>query len=378
MEKAQKHILFLSSWFPTKERPFEGNFIKRHANVAAIDNKVTVVHTKADSNILPKFKIEKTEEGNLTIICVYFRKSKSKFGYVQKLARRKKAFQMGLDQIDKKVDLIHGNILYPNGLQFIKAKKRFNAPLIITEQSSIFSGELDKLSKLEKYIIDKTLQETDLFLVVSKYLKQRVEGLYDKKIELLPNVVNTDLFCPGDKKPEEKVQFLHISGLDERFKNVEGILQACFELKKEFSDFKLTIGTDEDYSKQLALVKDLKLENHVSFEGPFEDEELPLLYQNADAFILNSYSETFSCVIAEAWATGTPVISTPVGIAIDLDPKLGIQTKSDNVTSLKNAMLQFIENRNNFNSQEIREEGLKFSTEEVRKKLNDYYLEVLK
>lgn len=374
----KKHILFLSSWFPSVDRPFEGNFIKRHAEVAAIDNNVTVIHTKASSKILPKYKIDVAHEGNLKIITVNFRKSKSKFGFVQKLARRKKAFALGLNSIKEKVDLVHGNILYPNGLQFVKAKHFFNVPLLITEQSSLFSQGTNELSKLQRFIITKTLEESNLLTAVSEYLAQKMSPIYSKKIEMLPNVVNTELFSYKSKQYLEKVNFLHISGLDERFKNVEGIIRACGELRKSHQNFELIIGTDEDYSKQLRLVNELGLEDYVQFQGPFEMEELPLLYQNADAFILNSYSETFSCVIAESWATGTPVISTPVGIAIDLPTELGIQTKIDDVVSLKEAMAEFIEKRKEFNEERIRERGLEFSIEKVREKLNSYYDELLK
>ena len=52
MEKVEKlRILFLSSWFPDRNQPTLGNFVKRHAQAVALKHDVVVVHAVADSSI---------------------------------------------------------------------------------------------------------------------------------------------------------------------------------------------------------------------------------------------------------------------------------------------------------------------------------------
>jgi glycosyltransferase involved in cell wall biosynthesis len=57
-------------------------------------------------------------------------------------------------------------------------------------------------------------------------------------------------------------------------------------------------------------VRQLDLQDVVSFAGPVADEEKWSEYQKADLFILPTYSENFGIVVAEALATGCPVLTT--------------------------------------------------------------------
>lgn len=77
--------------------------------------------------------------------------------------------------------------------------------------------------------------------------------------------------------------------------------------------FHLTIaGTgDAAYVKQLQqLVKTSGLSDAVSFVGPVHGERKWELIREADAVVLPSYSENYGLIVAEALASGTPVITT--------------------------------------------------------------------
>ena len=57
-------------------------------------------------------------------------------------------------------------------------------------------------------------------------------------------------------------------------------------------------------------VRKLGIESSFEFKGPVEGDEKWLLFRKADAFVLPSYSESFGISIAEALASGLPVITT--------------------------------------------------------------------
>ena len=77
-------------------------------------------------------------------------------------------------------------------------------------------------------------------------------------------------------------------------------------------------GNDEEgYQKQLLQqVRELGLSDRIIFLGPVEDAHKWALFNQAQLFVLPSYSENFGNVVAEAMSMGCPVAVTPeVGIA---------------------------------------------------------------
>ena len=71
-------------------------------------------------------------------------------------------------------------------------------------------------------------------------------------------------------------------------------------------------GPDENGYRAVVekAVHNAGLENVFTFVGPVDGEAKWDLYRSADLFILPTYSENFGIVIAEAFACGTPVITT--------------------------------------------------------------------
>jgi glycosyltransferase involved in cell wall biosynthesis len=103
----------------------------------------------------------------------------------------------------------------------------------------------------------------------------------------------------------------------------------------------------------------------VRFVAPQKWEKLPAFYHEADAFILNSVYETFSIVLAEAWATGTPTISTPVGIAYNAPSYLGLNVEPNNTRSLAAALIELTTTKNQFNASKINSYAQQFDSKIV-------------
>ncbi|MDC3252850.1 glycosyltransferase family 4 protein [Crocinitomicaceae bacterium] len=358
------HILLLSSWFPTDKNPFLGNFVQRQAQLLGKKYKVTVLHTVASNIVNPSSK-ESEREGYTEIMLSY-----NGNGHI--LARKKQerlALINGFTLLQN-VDLIIGNVLLPKGWQFLMAKKRFKCPLFYIEHGSYFYRDsVFRWSRIDRWMRKKLEKKSTEIIAVSEVLKSDLQHHFPKrKIEVIGNHIDTELFVPLKKNKMEKTQFLHVSTLDPNTKNPKGIIDACKLLLEQTDQFNLTIACDENSSYWATYSESQNCSKNITFIGPLEWEALVPYYQNSDAFVLFSEYESFSIVIAEAWATGTPVISTSVGIASNMNKELGIQVQSKNLESLKNAMLSIIEDKIVFDSSQIIRKAKEFGSEAILKK----------
>lgn len=99
-------------------------------------------------------------------------------------------------------------------------------------------------------------------------------------------------------------------------KGIDMLLQAFADLQKDngpLKDYVLQIAGEGD----LTYLNDLKLQSerlglgqHVEWLGGIYDERKWALFREADLFVLPTHSENFGIVVAEALASGTPVLTT--------------------------------------------------------------------
>ncbi len=116
------------------------------------------------------------------------------------------------------------------------------------------------------------------------------------------------------RKKEEKDHFLLLFvGRLDAVKNLGTLLQAFQKvmdqrgrLKKEIH---LTLcGDGPERGKLEQMTKNLSILKQVNFSGFLKHEELNLLYEKADIFVLPSVTEGFPLVIAEALSFGCPIV----------------------------------------------------------------------
>jgi len=96
-------------------------------------------------------------------------------------------------------------------------------------------------------------------------------------------------------------------------KNLEGLIRAYALLVAEYGiQHQLVIAGHKRtaYSRLLDLINNLKLNNRVVFTGFVQDEDIPLLYSCANAFVFPSFYEGFGLPLLEAMACGVPIASS--------------------------------------------------------------------
>ncbi len=361
--KEKKHILLISSWYPNPEKPFLGNFVKRQAELLSKHYQVTVINT-IGQDAISTFETKIIEENGVNEVQVFFPK---KIALLKKRKTQLRAFQLGLEKVES-VDVIIGEIALPKSWQFVLAKKKFKCPLVYMDQGSYYRTEIrQQWNFVDKFLMWKLKKNADCVIAVSEFLKKDMQEVFTKQeINVIGNHIDTDLFSLSPTKNNDKTHFLHISTLDENTKNPIGMINAIEKLSFLTGEFKFTFVCDETIDKWQKLIFEKGLQEYVEFVGPLQWEETVAYYHKADAFVLFSVYETFSVVLAESFATGTPVLSTPVGIANGMNEGLGILVESE--SELCDAMFSIVKKQRTFDANAIRSYGLNFSEDLVLEK----------
>lgn len=156
------------------------------------------------------------------------------------------------------------------------------------------------------------IEKADYLHATAESEKQNLLQLgYNKKIEIIPNGIEVDnIQLKENWKRKKRILFLsrvHVK------KGIEFLIEAAVLLKDELSGYTITIAGEGDphYIEQLKKkAESAHITSLFDFCGGVYGNKKWELFKNADLFILPTYSENFGIVVAEALASGTPVITT--------------------------------------------------------------------
>ncbi len=371
MNTHRKNILALASWYPSRVFLDNGDFIQRHLRAISMLNDVTLVHAVKDEQLKTSVEIEEKINQNVREIIVYFKPS---FFHPFNLILQIRAFLKGISLV-KEVDLIHLNVVYPAGLVAIYLKKRFQKKIVLTEHwSGLQANNFKKLAFYKKKLIKLILRNVDVIMPVSAYLKNEISKLVaHKEYEIIPNVVDLELFKVLNSEKETKVKFLHLSNLDDKVKNISAMLNATKRLNEEGFSFEFHFGGNGDSSFITKFSQEYQLENIIKTFGRLEHNEVGEKMNQMHCFVLFSHYENQPCVQIEAFASGIPVIAKNVGGIAEFFPEdFGILV--NNEEQLYSAMKEVIKGKKFQPATQLNEYANQhFSAIEIAKKYNKIY-----
>ncbi|MFA7686303.1 MAG: glycosyltransferase [Moheibacter sp.] len=372
-----KHILFLSSWYPSRLRPFAGDFVQRHAWAASRLNQISVLHAAKQENLGQVYEVD-VKEGIIKEVVVYYKHSWFRpLNYIRRLIALKK----GLKHIED-FHLVHLNVTYPAGvfapyLKFFKNKK-----YVITEHWTGFRKDLFRqINFLERILIKFILKNSEKLLPVSQDLGKSMQSVSgNKPFEVIPNVIDTDLFVPDLNLYEKKIcRFLHLSNLKSDHKNILGMLNVAKRLADEQFQFEFHIGGNGSLKEIEKFIADNHLELQIQVFGTLQYNEVPAKMNAYDCFVLFSNYENQPCVQTESYSCGVPFIGSDVGGIPEFLPEgFGIIVRKGNEDDLYEAMKEVI-NGKKFASKEAMHQYARdhFSYETIARRFDEVYKKVL-
>jgi L-malate glycosyltransferase len=362
MVPSNYNVLFLSSWYPTRDNPTMGNFVQKHAEAVALFATVTVLHVCFSKDITKDKEIVTEEKNNLTTHIVYIKKTRVQipfFREVLKLWKIIRAYQQAYKQLfrNKKPDIVHVNVLIPVGLIAYLFFKTKGVPYIITEHwTGYLPGDPNKPGRSMIFFRHFANKAACIAPVTDNLAKALKSFGIRNNFSVVPNVVDTDLFAGKEKNVDGKKHILHISSLLDVQKNFSGILVALGKLKDRYSDFVLEVISDGDFEQYHNKIERLNLTENIIFHGKNTTKEVADLMKQCDMFLLFSNYENFPCVIPEAWSCGLPVLSSDVGgIAEYMNESNGVLIEPRDVDSLAEKLEFMLNSLGKFDKQKIRD-----------------------
>ncbi len=332
-----------------------GIFIRRHAEAVAPLVDLAVLYVTADPGLNGHaYRLEAAAER--------FRPDgpgvlSSGFGPIPPAARQRTSgvtfsrARRGIRELRRRwghPDIVHLHVSPPAG-QLLALRLQFpQIPFLFTEHWTGYhpaNGEYRGLfrKRMNSWVVRNAFAVTPVSHDLQRVMEShKLRGRY----VVIPNAVRTDLFHPAAAPAGGKpFTFLHVSRLAP-VKNAAGILHALASLRRVRQDFRLLIvgeGAERKSLEELATRLSLDDET-VSFMGRKNEDELAQIMRQADCFVLFSDYENLPCVIAEAMASGLPVIATRVGgIPEQVKPGMGILVEPRDEAGLRRAMETMID-----------------------------------
>jgi L-malate glycosyltransferase len=151
------------------------------------------------------------------------------------------------------------------------------------------------------------LSKADRLVVPSEYLVH-VFREFGLEARAVPNIVDMSQFSFRERRPL-RPHLICTRGFH-RYYGVDVVVRAFAAVQKQFPEARLDlVGKGPSEEEIRALVRDLHLSG-VNFTGVASRDQIGRLYDQADIFVNASWLDNMPVSILEAFACGTPVVST--------------------------------------------------------------------
>ena len=312
-------VLLITPWYPTRERPGYGAYVRELARTVERFAEVTVLHLDGHRRPRPPKLISVEQDHgpeSAQGITVFRARWSLTPRFLPNLPMRLSAALLAYRHIAAVFppDLLHANV-FTAGLVAGIIGRFARIPVVITEHSTkLVDPAISNRALLEArlaYLL------ADAVLPVSNYLNEeiRTRGLRGS-FTVIPNSVDTGLFRPESGPRRDSRSLLFVGALrGAHGKGLPHLLRACRLLHDRGQAVELEIlgdGPTRATNEQLA--SDLGLSAWVTFRGAVSSEEVAGAMQRSRLLVMPSTMyETFCVPLAEAQACGLPSVASRNG-----------------------------------------------------------------
>ena len=380
------NILVIASWYKDSENPIAGSFIEEQARMLQRrGHTITVLHafingTFKDTLSGKKELCSEENDGGIRTIRlssnVYFPKIRA-LSYRRLCKKALKVVQNSISRYGN-FDIIHSHAMFMAGVVANYVSRKTGIPYFHTEHTSGFVFRPEQYNSADWRLARKVYKQSKQSFFVSEFAKQKIKvtcNLQTSNISVLHNVVNPLFFETSDCEKFRNFTFLTIGNFIPR-KNFDKIIAAWTEYIRSHANDKLIIVGDGPLKNDLEkVIEQYRLTGSVEKRPRQSRIETAHLMRQTHVVVSASSIETFGMTLAEALASGIPIITTDSGGVRDIVTSVtGVLINKVSSADIANAMCAIRDNYASFDSGTLREYAKsKFSEDVIYKQLIQHY-----
>ncbi|CEK35534.1 group 1 glycosyl transferase,Capsular glucan synthase,lipopolysaccharide 1,2-N-acetylglucosaminetransferase,Glycogen synthase,glycogen synthase, Corynebacterium family,Glycosyl transferases group 1 [[Clostridium] sordellii] len=255
----------------------------------------------------------------------------------------------------------------------------------------------DKYTKsqvfVKKFFMKNTIKNADKLICISNFTAKELKKYYpyvdENKIEVVYNGFEYKTIHISEKESREVLNKFNIDkkyllyvGTISPHKNIDRLIEAFYKVRTEGYDYKLVIAGKKGWMYEDILNKSKKLgiERYVIFTDYVTDEELEVLYTNANVFTFPSLYEGFGFPPIEAMARKVPVVSSKEGALGEVVDDAALICDAYDIDDIASKIINVITDKKL--RSELIEKGIKrssyFSWEKTANQTYEIYKKVLR
>ena len=223
----------------------------------------------------------------------------------------------------KKYSIIHGFWVSPQGFTAVVAGKMLHLPSVV----SIPGGDITYLPSIryggmsdpvKRSLVRWSIRSADRVSVLTRYQKRTMEekGISCGELSIIPFGADDSRFMYRPRPLSAEVRFIYIGNLN-RVKDPFTLVKAFSIMNRRFSCSLTIIGTDTLGGRVEEYARELGVNEKIHWRGQLPHEVIPSELHSSDFLLLTSLYEGQAAVVMEAYACGTVVVGTNVGLLAD-------------------------------------------------------------
>lgn len=254
---------------------------------------------------------------------------------------------------------IHAQVAFPGGVTANALHQEFGIPYIVTEHRFDFIRRAKHADTRLWGQLSKVYREAAAVVCVGTAQGKLIQEEFGVDVKVIPNFTSAVKFTKRRSRPHNRKKFTFVSlcGMD-LYKGIDVLIDAIAAWNPSPDSVHFIFGGDgKDLQKLKEQAARRGVSDLISWPGRVDRRHVNSFYEEADAFVLPSRSESFGIVYIEALAKGLPVIATACGGPEDIvTEQNGLLVPVDDVQGLANALSRMLNSADRFDPDRIRQD----------------------